>query len=40
VGPGDFIFAGLKFRRPPGADFWDEYERRGASAILDSLVAD
>lgn len=38
VGAGDFVFAGLRFRLPREGDFWDEYARRGVSAILDALV--
>jgi hypothetical protein len=38
VGAGDFVFAGLRFRLPQNRDFWDEYARRGVSAILDALI--
>ena len=36
-GPGDFVFAGLKFTPPEHWNFSDKYANRGPSAILDYL---
>jgi hypothetical protein len=36
-GPGDFVFAGLKFTPPEHSNFSDKYANRGPSAILDYL---
>jgi hypothetical protein len=36
-GPGDFVFAGLKFTPPKNWNFSDKYANRGPSAILDYL---
>lgn len=36
-GPGDFVFAGLKFTPPENWNFSDKYANRGPSAILDYL---
>jgi len=37
-GPGDFRFAGLKFKEPTHWKFADKYANRGPSAILDYLT--
>lgn len=36
-GPGDFVFAGMKFEPPKNCNFSDKYANRGPSAILDYL---
>ena len=37
-GPGDFVFAGLKFHFPKEDFFGNKYANRGPSAILDYLI--
>jgi hypothetical protein len=37
-GPGDFVFAGLKFGYPADGTFMNKWANRGSSAILDYLV--
>lgn len=37
-GPGDFVFAGLRFDCPADLSFGNKYANRGPSAILDYLV--